>query len=209
MMQLALYVPLLGALGIALCGRHPNLRETVTLVTAVLLFALVTGLFLQQDAARETVMLVETLPGLSLALAMEPLGLLFALVASGLWVLTSVYAIGYMRGNEESHQTRFYVCFAVSLSAAMGVALAANMFTLFVFYEVLTLATYPLVAHKGTEEARRGGRVYLGLLLSTSIGFLLVALIWTWDVAGTLDFTPGGILGGKIDESLLPWLLAL
>jgi multicomponent Na+:H+ antiporter subunit D len=208
-MQLALFTPLAGAVAIAVCGRRPNLRETATLVTAVLLFGLVAALVLREELTREPVVLVETLPGLSLALAAEPLGLLFALVASGLWILTSVYSIGYMRGNNESNQTRFYVCFAVSIAATMGVAFAANMFTLFVFYEALTLATYPLVTHKGNEEARQGGRTYLGLLLSTSIGFLLVALIWTWSAAGTLDFTAGGILRGKIDDSLLPWLLAL
>ena len=208
-MQFALLIPLAGAVAIAVCGRRPNLRETATLVTAVLLFGLVAALVLREELTREPVVLVETLPGLSLALAAEPLGLLFALVASGLWILTSVYSIGYMRGNNESNQTRFYVCFAVSIAATMGVAFAANMFTLFVFYEALTLATYPLVTHKGNEEARRGGRTYLGLLLSTSIGFLLVALIWTWSAAGTLDFTAGGILRGKIDDSLLPWLLAL
>ena len=99
-----------------------------------------------------------------------------------------------MRGNNEQNQTRFYVFFAISIAATMGVALAANLFTLFVFYEVLTLSTYPLVTHKQTEDARRGGRVYLGILLSTSIGFFMVAMVWTWYAVGHLDFTPGGIL---------------
>jgi multicomponent Na+:H+ antiporter subunit D len=134
---------------------------------------------------------------------------LFATVASGLWIVTSIYSIGYMRGNNEQNQTRFYVFFAISISSALGVALSANVFTLFVFYEVLTLCTYPLVTHKGTEEARRGGRVYLGILLSTSIGFFLVAIVWTWTAAGHLDFKPGGILKGNIDPAFLPLLVAL
>ena len=110
------------------------------------------------------------LPGLPIAFEVEPLGMLFALIASGLWIVNSLYSIGYMRGNDEAHQTRFYVCFALALAATMGIAFAGNLFTLFVFYELLTLVTYPLVTHHGTEEARRGGRVYLGLLLGTSIG---------------------------------------
>jgi len=149
------------------------------------------------------------IPGLALAFELEPLGLLFALVASGLWLVTSCYSIGYMRGHGETHQTRYYAFFAVAISGAVGVAMAANMLTLFVFYEVLTLSTYPLVTHHGDEKARRGGRTYLGILLATSIGMLLLAIVWTWMVAGTLDFRVGGILAGKVDTVSLVLLLAL
>ncbi|MCP3692916.1 MAG: monovalent cation/H+ antiporter subunit D family protein, partial [Planctomycetaceae bacterium] len=105
--------------------------------------------------------------------------------------------IGYMRGHHEKHQTRFYVCFALAIFAAMGAAMAENMFTLFIFYEVLTLSTYPLVTHHGTEKARRGGRTYLSILLFTSVSMLLLAMAWTWNLAGTLDFTAGGILSAE------------
>ena len=88
--------------------------------------------------------------------------MLFALIACGLWIVNSVYSIGYMRGNNEKNQTRFYVCFALSIAAALAIAFAANLLTLFLFYEVLTLITYPLVTHAGTEKARQGGRIYLG-----------------------------------------------
>ncbi len=206
----AVFLPLCGAVGIALLDKYPNPREAVTLATAAALFLLVCSIAPAVTSGNQPeVHFVELMPRLSLALRVEPLGLLFALIASGLWIVTSVYSIGYMRGNNESHQTRFYVCFAVALSATMGVAFAANMLTLFIFYEVLTLSTYPLVAHKETEEARLGGRVYLGLLLSTSIGFLLLAMIWTWFSAGTLDFVKGGILRDTLDPELLPLLLAL
>jgi multicomponent Na+:H+ antiporter subunit D len=158
---------------------------------------------------RPSVTLMELLPGLAISFELEPLGMLFALVASGLWIVTSIYAIGYMRGHEEQHQTRFFVCFAVAIFGAMGVALSGNMFTLFVFYEVLTLSTYPLVTHHGTEKAMRGGRVYLGVLMTTSIAFLLLAVALTWTLAGTLDFRPGGILEGKASNLTLGILLAL
>ena len=135
--------------------------------------------------------------------------MLFCLVASGLWIVTSVYSIGYMRANDEAHQTRYYVCFAIALASTMGVAFAGNMMTLFVFYEVLTISTYPLVTHKGTDQAMRGGRTYLGLLLFTSIGLQLLAILWTWQVAGTLDFTVGGILAGKASGPVVGILLLL
>src|SRR3970040_630511 len=114
--------------------------------------------------------------------------MLFGLIASGLWIVTSLYSIGYMRGNDEQHQTRYYVCFALALASTLGIAFAGNLFTLFLFYEALTLITYPLVTHHGTDEARRAGRVYLGLLVGSSIAFLLVAIIWTWVIAGTIEF---------------------
>ncbi len=162
----AVALPLAGALLIALAGRAPNLREGVTLATAVSLFAVVATLYPAVAAgARPGVTLFALLPGMPFAFAVEPLGLLFALVASGLWILNSLYSIGYMRGNDEHHQTRFYVCFAGAIAATVGVAFAANGLTLFFFYEMLTLVTYPLVTHHGTDEARRAGRVYLGVLL--------------------------------------------
>ncbi len=152
---------------------------------------------------------VEVLPGLDLAFEVEPLGMLFALVASGLWIVTSLYSIGYMRGHHEENQTRFYICFAVAISGAVGVSFAANVFTLFVFYEAITLSTYPLVTHHGTEAAKHAGRVYLGILMGTSIAFLLFALVWTYLATGTTEFQPGGILAGKVDGWPLVVLLAL
>ena len=111
-------------------------------------------------------------------------------MASSLWIVTSLYSIGYMRGHHEKNQTRFYLFFAVAISATMGVAFSGNLFTLFLFYEVLTLCTFPLVTHHQTKEAKKAGRVYLGILLSTSVGLQLLAIIWTYSLAGTLDFRP-------------------
>jgi len=206
----AVFLPLAGALLIRLVGTSPNLREIVTLTVAVLLFATVMQLLpAVQAGERPAAVLQEMLPGVAIAFEVEPLGIIFGLIASGLWIVTSIYSIGYMRGHHEKNQTRFYVCFAIALSSAMGVAFAANMLTLFVFYEMLTLSTYPLVTHAGTDEAKRGGRTYLGVLLFTSIAFLLTATVWTWNVAGTLDFTVGGILAGKASPGVAAALLLL
>ena len=207
----AIILPLAGALAIALAGRvSPNLRETVTLVTAAALIWVVWGLLPTLMAGgRPAVEISQVMPGLTIAFKVEPLGMLFAALASGLWIINSVYSIGYMRGNKEQNQTRFFTCFALALSATMGVAFAGNLFTLFLFYELLTLSTYPLVAHKGDPATVRSARVYLGILLSTSIGLFLPAIIWTYAVAGTGDFTPGGILAGKLDDPAIGLLLGL
>ncbi len=208
---LSLVWPLLGAMALVALGRWPNLREAATLLTGGSLFAMIASVILPAVAAggRPGLDLVEVVPGVSLAFEIEPLGMLFGLVASGLWIVTSLYSIGYMRGHHEKNQTRFYACFAVAIFGALGVAFAANVFTLFVFYEIITLSTFPLVTHHGTEKAKRAGRVYLGILMGTSVGFLLLALVWTQQLAGTTDFTPGGILAGKAGDGTLIVLLAL
>jgi multicomponent Na+:H+ antiporter subunit D len=161
------------------------------------------------SGARPGITLWAMFPDVPLAFEVEPLGLLFALVASGLWIVTSLYSIGYMRARREEHQTRYYAFFAIALLGAIGVAFAANLLTLFLFYELLTLSTYPLVTHHGTEKAMRAGRAYLGILLATSIGLLLVAILWTWNLAGTLEFHPGGVLAGKANGGTVAVLLAL
>ncbi|WP_237056313.1 proton-conducting transporter transmembrane domain-containing protein [Microbulbifer sediminum] len=210
LLQLSVLIPLLAAAGIGLTGKHQNLRESVSLIAGTLLFASVCNLYPVIMAGQVVeLMWLEVLPGLALAFRVEPLGLLFALVASGLWIVTTLYAIGYMRGHGEQNQTRFFAFFAISIAAVMGIAFAENLFTLFVFYEILTLCTYPLVTHAGTDKAREGGRVYLGILLGTSVAFFLVAIIATWLLAGTLSFQPGGVFSGDTPAGLLSLLLVL
>ena len=143
---LALVLPLIGAVGIGLAGRWPNLRETVTLVTSVSLALLVWSLApVVMDGGRPGVVVTEFFGELSLAFSVEPLGMLFGALAATLWIVNSIYSIGYMRGNNEKNQTRFYICFAIAISAALGVAFADNLLTLFLCNEILTLSTYPLV----------------------------------------------------------------
>jgi len=114
-----------------------------------------------------------------------------------------------MNANKEKHIARFYICFCLAMAAVMGIAYSANLLTLFIFYELLTLSTYPLVAHKGTEDAKNGARIYLGILIGTSIGFLLIAILWTWIITGTLDFSVGGILQNQLSDGLFMLLFAL
>jgi len=207
---LALVVPLIGMAGIALAGRWPNVREAITLVTATINAVNVwTLLPVILAGGRPTTTIINILPGLPLKFVVEPLGMLFATVAASLWIVNSIYSIGYMRGNNEVRQTRFYACFALAITGAMGVAFAGNLLTLFIFYEMLTLSTYPLVTHKENDDARRGGRTYLGILIATSIGLQLPAIIWTYNLTGTMDFQPGGILAGKVQGVTAGLLLAL
>ncbi len=207
----AVATPLLGALAIVATGRiSENLREGVTFLTASILIFWVWSLLPDLlSGARPGLVLTEVLPGIEIAFSVEPLGMLFAALASGLWLVNSLYSVGYMRANGEHHQTRYYTFFAISLMATMGIAFAGNLFTLFLFYEILTLSTYPLVSHKGDADTVRSARVYLGLLLATSIGLFLPAIIWTYAAAGTGDFTPGGVLEGAVGGVWVLLLLGL
>ena len=133
------------------------------------------------------------LPGQPLTLRADPLAVLFGLTASALWVATTVYSIGYTRALGERHLTRYFAAFALCLLATLGLALAGDLVTFFLFFELLTVAAYPLVVHVGSDEARRAGRIYLAYTL-TGGSALLAAVAATAVVAGRLDFVPGGFL---------------
>lgn len=196
---LALALPLFAALAIWMVGNSPNQRETITLSAAVALLIVVMSILpLALAGLPVRLDLIAPVPGLNIAFAVEPLGMIFACVASFLWIVNSVFSIGYMRGNKEPRQTRFYVCFAIAIAATMGLAFAENLFTLFICYEALTLSTYPLVTHHKNDEARQAGRTYLGILLGSSVVLLLPAIIATWVLTGSVSFTPGGIMAGKV-----------
>jgi multicomponent Na+:H+ antiporter subunit D len=210
LMVLSLVIPLVAAFAIPVFKAVPNVREAVTLgAAALLLWVAVSLVPTVAGGGRPEALNFNVVDDISFALKLEPLGMLFMLVASTLWIINSIYSIGYMRGHDEPRQTSFYVCFAVAIASTMGLALSANLFTLFILYEILTLSTYPLVTHKGNEEARNGGRVYLLILLGTSMLLLLPAIFITYGVAGTTDFTPGGILAGNASNGVIALLLAL
>ena len=191
---LAFLVPLVGVVGIAWAGDgRENLRETFTFIAAVLQATIVLSMVpTVLGGAIFEYHVWQIFTNVPLLLRVDGPGLLFASVASVLWIATTLYAIGYMRGLHEHAQTRFYSYFAISLSATMGVAFSANLLTIYFFYEMLSVSTFPLVTHMQDKEARTGGRTYLGYLLFTSLCLLLPALSWcyVWLDGGqvTMDF---------------------
>jgi len=192
-LALLLLIPLLASGLIAVLGRRPNLREAVTFLAAFALLANVIFLITQVAAGERPELYIGSFAGdFEFKLILEPLGL---------WILNSLFTMGYMRGNREKNQTRFYLFVAIAIAAAMGIAASGNLITLFIFYEVLTLSTFPLVAHKGDAKARKGGTIYGLILMGTSLAFLLPAVIGTHVIAGTTDFRVGGVF--PADVSLL------
>lgn len=193
-LALLMIIPLIAAALIPIFRNQPNLRETVTLIAGVALLANVIHLIAMVSAGARPALHLGTFAGFfEIKFELEPLGAAFAAIASSLWILNSLFTMGYMRGNNEKNQTRFYTFVAVAISAAMGIAASGNLITLFVFYEALTLSTFPLVTHKGDANAKRGGTIYALILMGTSLGLLLPAVVATQVLAGTTDFQVGGI----------------
>jgi len=207
-LPLTVLLPLLAGALVLLLRRSPDLRDGSSMLMGLVL-ALVVGALWSAPDAELSFTIWNWLPGLAFEFRMEPLGLLFATVSAVLWPLTTLYAVGYMRGNAEKHQTRFFLCFALAIAAAQWIAFSGNLVTLFVGYEFMTLATWPLVAHKGNEDAKRGARVYLAVLLTTSIGLLLPAIVWTYLLTGTTQFSDGGVLAGHGSPALFAVLYAM
>ncbi|TIO52202.1 MAG: monovalent cation/H+ antiporter subunit D family protein [Mesorhizobium sp.] len=194
---LAVAVPVLAALAVLLLNKRAKLRDVISPLAAIATFAIVASMAPTVLAGGTVdLRLFEILPGIDFAFRVDALGMVFATVSSLLWIVASIYSIGYMRHLNEHAQTRFFACFAASLAAAAGGAFAANLFTLVIFYEVLSLVTYPLVYHHEDEEGWTGSRKYLVYLMGASKSVLLAALALTYNIAGSLDFVPGGLLAG-------------
>jgi multicomponent Na+:H+ antiporter subunit D len=206
---LAVLVTLIGALLIIFTGeRHRNLREFWTLLASVLKFSIVISmvpLVLKGNVLEFTI--ITLTQGVSFQFRVDQFGLFFGVLASALWIATSVYSIGYVRGLNEHAQTRYFFNFAICLSATMGIAFAGNLLTLFMFYEILTVSTYPLVIHKETEDAIMGGRKYLAYTLIAGV-VILFAIIYIYTLTGTLDFRPGGFLAGHGSPGALIFLFS-
>ena len=207
---LAVLVTLIGALLIIFTGeRYRNLREFWTILVSVLKFSIVISMVsfvLQGRTVEYTIVLLTQ--GVSLQFRVDQFGLFFGVLASALWIVTSVYSIGYVRGLNEHAQTRYFFNFAICLSATMGIAFAGNLLTLFIFYEILTVSTYPLVAHKETEDAIMGGRKYLAYTLTAGV-VILFAIVFIYAITGSLDFKPGGFLLGHGSPATLIFLFVI
>lgn len=207
---MAMAVSLGGVAVLGAAARSPRLRDYLALAVAALQLACVVAM-LPTVLAGETLQytLLGFIPDGGIAFRVDALGLVFALTASALWLVTTAYAIGYLRSLSSPNQTRFHICFALTMTATLGVAFAENLLTLYLFYEAMTLATYFLVVHEGDAEAYAGGRKYLAYHLGTSIAFLLPAVILTFVLAGTFDFMSGGVFSQEVLAANRGLLIAL
>ena len=191
---LLLLIPLIAGVLIPFFSDRPNFREAITFLAGILLlFDVIYLLSVISSGVKPELHLFTFAGNFDIRLELEPLGAIFAAIASSLWIINSVFTLGYMRGNKEKNQTRFFALVAIAIFGTMGIAASANLITLFIFYEALTISTFPLVTHKGDAKAKRGGTIYALALMGSSLMFLLPAILGTHIVAGHSDFTIGGI----------------
>lgn len=207
---IALLVPLAGAVGVMLKGRDENIREGISCVASLVLFGIVLSLIPDILHHRTLVFHMFTLlPGVSITLRADAMSMIFAIVASSLWTIAVFYSMGYMRGLNEHAQTRFNACFALSIFGAIGVAFSDNLFTMYLFYEIVSVCTYPLVAHHQDDEGYHGARKYIIYLTTTAKAFLLPAMILIYVLTGTLDFAANistGIFPVGVNTALVTML---
>lgn len=204
---IALLIPLIGTLGVMFKGDNENIREGISSVSSLLLL-LVVGSMIPAVLQGKTLVfhMFTILPGVSVTLRADAMSMIFAIVASSLWTIAVFYSMGYMRGLKEHAQTRFNACFALSIFGAIGVAFSDNLFTMYLFYEIVSVCTYPLVAHHQDEEGYNGARKYIIYLTTTAKAFLLPAMILIYVLTGTLDFAsnihdgvfPEGVSGALV-----------
>ncbi len=207
---IGLLAPLATAFLVFVFSKNDFLRDCLGPIGGIITFS--SAWIIAKDVAngnKPTLNILEIFPGIDFIFIVNPLGAIFGLVASFLWIVASVYTVGYMRGNKEKNQTRFAFFYAIAIHAAMAISWSGNLLVLFIFYEILTFSTYPLVTHKQSEDAQKAGRLYMGILVGTSVVFLLPAILWVWFATGTLNFTEGGIVKNHIPTGALPFLLAL
>lgn len=205
---LAVLVGFIASILIFLIGKkHKNIREGVTFSAGLIKFLILISLYpFVYEGGKYVFSTPELIPGISISFMADPFSLFFSLLASMLWIVTSMFSVGYMRGLHEHKQTRYYAAFAICIGATVGIANASNLFTLFIFYEVLTVATYPLVIHDETGKAMAAGRKYLAYTLSGGV-FLLFSLVLTYDIAGTLSFAETGFLSANMASPAMLKLL--
>lgn len=166
-------------------------RTSLNMVGAILKLALVGFMFWGVFHNHDYETRLPLMPGLDLVLRADALAMLFLVLSTVLWLITTVYAIGYLEGSP--HRSRFFGFFSLCVTATMGIALANNLITFLIFYEMLTLMSYPLVVHRGTAKALRAGRIYLTYTLSGG-AVLLISIVWLHVLAGPLEFTEVGVL---------------
>ncbi|MFL2533686.1 MAG: proton-conducting transporter membrane subunit [Alphaproteobacteria bacterium] len=210
LLLLGIATPLIAALFSYLTRYNNNLRDSFGIIGGIVTLIISLRVFhgIQSNEIFE-ITLFNLFEGVDFTFRVTPLGSIFSLVASSLWIMASIYTIGYMRGAGEKNQTRFVIFYSIAIHAALSIAWSGNLLVLFIFYEILTFSTFPLVGHKQNSESQSAGRLYLSILVGTSLIFFLPAIFWIWLETGTLNFQDGGILINKFPTEYLSFLIAL
>ncbi len=208
---ISILLPIIGGFVILLLNNRPNIRDSFVVINALTTLLFTTLIFLEREHILSNIISISTPSSNSsfVLFSLDKFGLAFAMLASFLWVITSIYSIGYMRGHKEKNQTRFYFFFAISIAFTLAIAYSGSLLTMFLFYEMLTVATFPLVTHNANEEAKKSGRIYIGILMGSSVLFLLPAILGLYYLTGNFTYMPNLDNSAIISPPVLFGLLML
>ena len=211
---LPILIPIFLSILIKITWEVQQLRYPILLSGPIL--ALLSVYKIQQNSEffSFSINIFDIFPNIGISLGLEPISFIFIIMVNSLWLVATLYSYGYMRTNNEKRLGNFFSFFAIAIGCANGAALSSNLLTLFVFYELLTVSTYPLVTHKGDEQSKQSGRKYLLILLGTSLCFFLPAMGYVYFLSGNLDFVSGGLLtttlsGMEVNNIAISILLVL
>ncbi|MFL1781260.1 Monovalent cation/H+ antiporter subunit D/L family protein [Candidatus Hepatincolaceae symbiont of Richtersius coronifer] len=198
LLSITVLIPFISIIPVILLNNRPNLREATSIILAILNTILLLLLFFRHTLGENAFLkFIQINDIIYFGLYTEKLNILFALLVNFLWVLSIIYSLGYLRAHHEKNQTRFFVFFALAIGSTLGLAFSANLLTLFLFYEILTLSTFPLVAHNINNNNKKQVATYLGVLIVSSMTLLLAGIILTYVYTGQGNFTPNGLYNAK------------
>ena len=191
---LPVLIPIFLSILIKITWEIQNLRYPILLSGPILALWSVYKIQQNSDFMSSSINIFDIFPNIGISLGLEPISFVFIIMVNSLWLVATLYSYGYMRTNNEKRLGNFFSFFAIAIGCANGAALSSNLLTLFIFYELLTVSTYPLVTHKGDEQSKQSGRKYLLILLGTSLCFFLPAMGYVYYLSDNLDFVSGGLL---------------
>ncbi|MAT22671.1 MAG: cation:proton antiporter [Rhodobiaceae bacterium] len=211
---LPILIPIFLAILIKITWEVQQLRYPILLSGPILALLSVYKIQENSEFFSFSINIFDIFPNIGISLGLEPISFVFIIMVNSLWLVATLYSYGYMRTNNEKRLGNFFSFFAIAIGCANGAALSSNLLTLFIFYELLTVSTYPLVTHKGDEQSKQSGRKYLLILLGTSLCFFLPAMGYVYFLSGNLDFVSGGLLtttlsGMEVNNIAISILLVL
>ena len=211
---LPVLIPIFLSILIKITWEIQQLRYPILLSGPILALWSVYKLQQNSDFMSSSINIFDIFTNIGISLGLEPISFVFIIMVNSLWLVATLYSYGYMRTNNEKRLGNFFSFFAIAIGCANGAALSSNLLTLFIFYELLTVSTYPLVTHKGDEQSKQSGRKYLLILLGTSLCFFLPAMGYVYYLSGNLDFVSGGLLtttlsGMEVNNVAISILLVL
>lgn len=193
-------------------GHHERLMEIGTECLVLVNSFLVAFLIVSTGGRSGNLVLFRLYGQLTVMFKLDLMGSVFAGLVSFLWPLATLYSFEYMK--HESRRPMFFAFYTMTYGVTLGVAMAGNLVTMYLFYEMLTFVTLPLVLYPMTKEAARASRQYLYYSIGgAAFAFIGLVFVLSYSAIGTTEFIAGGMINREMAEQsrnllLLVYVLA-